>query len=247
MSSCRPYSAILTRCTSQGKPVCLLLLHISCITAAQWQNASHATQEVQLYTAEPDQNALTMGLRAPTMSPASASPKLPSDSQQPDKQNPSVTTTHCSASSLHVHQHRKGLKQQHQNSASASDGVKPVGRPTVHEVSADSEEEKTSSSVGRGSRSLETSSAPTGPCGPCGPCGASFSKREGSGELQSVSGGTFLIDNACISMQRGRGVGTGVLRRYSAYIMLSGFHWFIRVKACKEHSLVVDGHVNCVA
>ena len=143
-----------------------------------------------------------MGLRAPTMSPASASLKPPNHSQQPDRQAPSATMTHCSASSLHVQRHVKGLKQQH--SPLASDGVKPLGR--IHEVSADSEEGKSSSSVGRCSASPEPSSAPSGTCGPCGPsgpCGGSFSKREASGELQSASGGTFLIVEACISMQGG--------------------------------------------
>ena len=181
-----------------------------------------------------------MGLRAPTMSPASASLKPPNHSQQPDRQAPSATMTHCSASSLHVQRHVKGLKQQH--SPLASDGVKPLGR--IHEVSADSEEGKSSSSVGRCSASPEPSSAPSGTCGPCGPsgpCGGSFSKREASGELQSASGGTFLIVEACISMQGGElgaageggkgrwqppGVGREgkgfTLRRLPAYIMMSG-------------------------
>lgn len=139
-----------------------------------------------------------MGLRTPPLPPATDSPK-PTSNRQADKQStPSATMTHCSASSLHVQRRMKGLKQPN-SPPTASDGVKPLGRPRVHEMSADSEEEKTSSSVGRGSRSPETSSAPLGPCGPCG---ASFSKREGSCELQSVSGGKLLLVKTCTSMQR---------------------------------------------
>ena len=102
-------------------------------------------------------------------------------------------------------------------------------------MSADSQEEKTSSSVGRGSRSPETSSAPLGLGGPCEPCGASICKQEGSGELQSVSGGTFLIVKTCIGMQggggaawgRGGGKEGGHAEETPAYVMMSGFDWFV--------------------
>ena len=94
----------------------------------------------------------------------------------------------------------KGSNQQHKSPLPVSDGVKPVGRPRIDEVSADSEEEKTSSSVGRGSQSPDTSSAPSGPGGPCEPCGAGICKQGGSRELQSVSGGTLLTVKTGISM-----------------------------------------------
>ena len=149
-----------------------------------------AVQEVQLYTADVDHTALTMGLRTPTMSPASQSPKLPGNSH--DKETRSATMTHCSASSFHAPEPMKEVKRD--SSTPATKGTKPVGQ--VHEVSGDSEEDKTSSSVGRDTRSPETSSPPS-----LGPCGASFTKRQRSGELQSASGGDGPSVKTCISMK----------------------------------------------
>lgn len=237
LSRCRPcYAISLPLTKSPGKPSCLLLNCTTCRVAVLRLNACPAFQEVQLYTADPDQDALTVGLRIPPMHPATDSPK-PTSNRQADKQStPSATMTHCSASSLDVQRRIKGLKQPN-SPPTALDGIKPLGRPRVHEMSADSEEEKTSSSVGRGSRSPETSSAPLGPCGPCGPCGASFSKREGSGELQSVSGGKLLLVKtapACKGKRRGGRWGRSV--KAVLTVCLHSYHYS---SACKGHGRVL--------
>ncbi|KAL3162881.1 hypothetical protein ABBQ32_009330 [Trebouxia sp. C0010 RCD-2024] len=138
-------------------------------------------QEVQLYTADATQVALTVGSRVHTMSPASESHKPPSSSHKATKERPSATMTHCSASSFHDHGHAKGAKQG--SPASAVEGGMPVSQ--VHEVSADSEEEKTCSSRGRVNWSPESSALVAGSCG------ASFIKQEAPGKLQSPSEGNF--------------------------------------------------------
>ena len=158
-------------------------------------------QEVQLYTADPDPSALSTGLRAPALisspvllnhkrltnsSKASPPEVEQSPSEPPDKQTRSATMTHCSASSLHAHgphgPYTKGFNQG--TSQPSAEGVKPEGR--MREVSADSEEVKTSSSVGRNSGSPELSSPAV--ASPAGPCGTSFTQRANSGELQTGSG-----------------------------------------------------------
>ena len=147
-----------------------------CSAAVHSQHICTAVQEVQLYTADATQAALTMGSHAPTMSPASEALKPPSSSQEPAKPRPSATMTHCSASSFHEQRHTKGAKQG--SPVSATEGGLAVGR--VHEVSADSEEEKTCSSRGRVSWSPDSSSALL-----AGSCSASFTKREHPGHHHS--------------------------------------------------------------
>lgn len=143
-------------------------------------NTYAAVQEVQLYTADATQVALTLGSRVHTMPPAFDSPKPPSISHGAAKKRPSASMTHCSASSFHEQRHSKGAKQG--SPSSAAEGGMPVS--PVHEVSADSEEQKTCSSRGGVSWSPDSSSALL-----AGSCGASFIKQERPEKLQSASGG----------------------------------------------------------
>lgn len=159
--------------------------HLSCSAARCSQQIHSAVQEVQLYTADATQVALTVGSRVHTMSPASESHKPPSSSHKATKERPSATMTHCSASSFHDHGHAKGAKQG--SPASAVEGGMPVSQ--VHEVSADSEEEKTCSSRGRVNWSPESSALVAGSCG------ASFIKQEAPGKLQSPSEGDHWLSS----------------------------------------------------
>ena len=92
-----------------SEPLCLLLKCTTCRVRTFRLDTSPAFQEVQLYTADPDQDALTVGLRTPLRPPASGSPK-PTMNRQDDKQTPSATMTHCSASSLHVQRRMIGVE-----------------------------------------------------------------------------------------------------------------------------------------
>ena len=138
-----------------------------------------------------------MGLRVPTLtsSPDPLNHKRPTHSskasppevkqshtEEPDRLTRSATMTHCSASSLHAHgPHTKGFKQG--TSLPSAVGAKPGGR--MREVSADSEEVKTSSSVGRSSPELSSPAfAPS-----AGPRRTSCAHGDTSGELQTGSGG----------------------------------------------------------
>lgn len=149
------------------------------------QVLSHV-QEVQLYTADADQQAMTMGLRTHALGPTQTSPTLKrpssskvsikeeSDSQGQSRQPCLASHTHCSASSL-------------QDVTAAPDAATVTRLACkMHEVTADSEEVKRGS--GEPGGGSPQSSNPVSVAS-LGPCRMSSTQRYQSGELQTASAG----------------------------------------------------------
>ncbi len=169
---------------------------------SEW--SSVLMQEVQLYTVDADQQAMTMGLRthalgtshldSPTLkrfTNGTISVKEESDSQGHNSQGQNsqgqntepclATRTHCSATSLHAQGHRQG------NTARSDTGAATKPACRLHEVTADSEEVKQSSSRDTDGGSPQVSSPAPGAT--LGPCRMSSTQQQQSGELQTGSGG----------------------------------------------------------
>jgi hypothetical protein len=146
-------------------------------------------QEVQLFTADADQQALTMGLRTHAVGPIKQDPtpqdgcttskvafKEEPDSQENHTQQDSASQAHCSANSLHAQGHLQGV-------TARSDTVnKPACK--MREVTADSEEVKRSSSREPDGGSPQSSNPAS-----LGPHRMSSTQRQQSGDLQTGSGG----------------------------------------------------------
>ncbi len=152
-------------------------------------------QEVQLFTADADQQALTMGLRTHAVGPIKQDP-TPQDGcttskvackEEPDSQEintqqdlADASQAHCSANSLHAQGHLQGV-------TARSDTVdKPACK--MHEVTADSEEVKRSSSREPDGGSPQSSNPAS-----LGQHRMSSTQRKHSGDLQTGSGGECTI------------------------------------------------------
>ena len=183
-------------CMCCSSSVCCCTGASLCHTSAfQQSRVAHCThilkvlshvQEVQLYTADADQQAMTMGLRTHALGPTQTSPTLKrpssskvsikeeSDSQGQSRQPCLASHTHCSASSL--------------EDVTAAPDAATVTRLAckMHEVTADSEEVKRGS--GEPGGGSPQSSNPVSVAS-LGPCRMSSTQRYQSGELQTVSAG----------------------------------------------------------
>ena len=168
---------------------CATHLHsskVELLTAHTYSRSLSHVQEVQLYTADADQQAMTMGLRTHALGPTQTSPTLKrpssskvsikeeSDSQGQSRQPCLASRTHCSASSL--------------EDVTAAPDAATVTRLAckTHEVTADSEEVKRGS--GEPSGGSPQSSNPVSVAS-LGPCRMSSTQRYQSGELQTGSAG----------------------------------------------------------
>ncbi len=148
-------------------------------------------QEVQLFTADADQQALTMGLRTHAIGPIKQDP-TPQDGcitskvafkEEPDSQENNTqqeSQAHCSANSLHAQGHLQGV-------TARSDTVnKPACK--MREVTADSEEVKRSSSREPDGGSPQSSNPAS-----LGQQRMSSTQRQQSGDLQTGSGGECTV------------------------------------------------------
>lgn len=143
-------------------------------------------QEVQLFTADADQQAMTMGLRthaigSPRTDPppqngcttSKTSIKEESKCQDQTIQPSLALHTHCSATSLHSHGLSQGL-------TASGDPVSKLGCK-LREVTADSEEVKRGSSGETDDGSAQSSN----PAVSLGPCHMSSTQQQHSGEAGS--------------------------------------------------------------
>ncbi|DBA94542.1 TPA: hypothetical protein ACH3X1_002127 [Trebouxia sp. C0004] len=150
-------------------------------------------QEVQLFTADADQQALTMGLRTHSVglikqdptpqdgcSPGKVAFKEESDSQENNTQQDLASQLHCSANSLHAQSHLQGV-------TARSDTVnKPACK--MREVTADSEEVKCSDSRKHDGGSPQSSNPAS-----FGQQRMSSTQRQQSEDLQTGSGGSIAM------------------------------------------------------
>ncbi|DBA84996.1 TPA: hypothetical protein ACH3X2_005734 [Trebouxia sp. C0005] len=150
-------------------------------------------QDVQLFTADADQQALTMGLRTHPIGPIKQDP-IPQDgcttsnvafqeepdSQENNTQQDLAPQAHCSANSLHAQGHLQGVTAQ-------SDAVnKPACN--LREVTADSEEVKCSTSRESNGGSPQSSNPAS-----LGQQRMSSTQRQQSEDLQTGSGGSCAM------------------------------------------------------